>query len=85
MSPIFDILHERTLQDKKWGEQNHDDFTWLTVLSEEVGEVAKASLHDKFGGIEAGNVRNELVQVAAVALAWIECIDRRNNVTSTPS
>ncbi len=39
----------------------------LAVLTEEVGEVAKALLeHDREG------LRDELVQVAAVAVAWLE-------------
>ena len=37
----------------------------LAVLTEEVGEVAKALL-------EGTNVHEELVQVAAVAVAWAE-------------
>jgi NTP pyrophosphatase (non-canonical NTP hydrolase) len=72
-----DIVKERRNQDKKWGEQNHDDYTWHAILTEEIGEVSQAILHDRFGGAAAGTVRAELVQVAAVALAWIECIDRR--------
>ena len=72
-----DIVEERRNQDKKWGEQNHDDYIWHAILTEEIGEVSQAILHDRFGGAAAGTVRTELVQVAAVALAWIECIDRR--------
>lgn len=33
--------------------------------------------HDCFGGKSAGTTRKELVQLAAVALAWIQAIDRR--------
>lgn len=71
------MLSERWRQRAKWGEQNHDDSTWALILGEEFGEVQQAILHDRFGGKSAGTVRAELVQVAAVALAWIECIDRR--------
>lgn len=75
---IFEeIAAERTLQDAKWGEQNHADFPWLAILTEEVGEVAQAALHDVFGGSHAGTLRHELMQVAAVAVGWLECIDRR--------
>lgn len=73
---VASILEERERQELKWGEQNHDPFTYLTVLIEEVGEFAQAALHHRFGGPEAFGVRNEAVQVAAVALAIIECIDR---------
>ena len=82
---IWDAVDaERARQDAKWGEQNHDDFTWMAILAEEVGEVAKAALHHN--GDEPGvtaseatlsHLREELVQVAAVAVAWLEAIDRR--------
>lgn len=39
----------------------------LAALVEEVGEVGKAILED-------GDVESELVQVAAVAVAWLEGI-----------
>jgi NTP pyrophosphatase (non-canonical NTP hydrolase) len=73
---LASILCERERQDMKWGEQNHDPFTYLTVLSEEVGELAQAALHARFGGEKAWCVRNEAVHVAAVALAIVECLDR---------
>ncbi|MFZ3569456.1 hypothetical protein ACNYS0_21120 [Streptomyces sp. BH034] len=49
--------------------------TWADVLAEEVAE-AKAER-------EPSRLRAELVQVAAVAVAWIEAIDRRTTSTST--
>jgi NTP pyrophosphatase (non-canonical NTP hydrolase) len=70
------VLHERARQDRRWGEQNHDPFTYLTVLTEEVGELAQAALHTRFGGPMASGLREEAVQVAAVALAIVECLDR---------
>lgn len=44
--------------------------TWGHILVEELAEALEA-------GSEAA-LRRELVQVAAVAVAWIECIDRRS-------
>jgi NTP pyrophosphatase (non-canonical NTP hydrolase) len=73
---LADVIAERGRQDAKWGEQNHDPFTYLTVLMEEVGELAQAALHTKFGGPAAKGLREEAVQTAAVALAIIECLDR---------
>ena len=70
------VLVERVRQTDKWGEQNHDAFTWLAILSEEVGEAAQSALHNKFGGHAVGTLRIELVHVCAVALQWIECIVR---------
>jgi len=43
----------------------------LGVLMEEVGEVARA-IND---GEPTGNLRAELVQVAAVCVSWVEAID----------
>lgn len=74
---LQEVKHERLRQDEVWGEQNHDDFTYLAILGEEVGEACQAALHDRFGGEAAGTLREELIQVAAVAVAMVECIDRR--------
>tara|TARA_B100000902_G_C26522458_1_gene533892 strand:- start:137 stop:394 length:258 start_codon:yes stop_codon:yes gene_type:complete len=68
------ILSERNKQDIKWGEQNHDIYKWLAILGEEVGEVNKAALEDQYD-----EVIDELVQVAAVAVAMIESLDRNRN------
>ena len=69
---IVIIKAERERQDAKWGEQNHGDFKWLSILVEEVGEVAKAILEDN----SAEGVK-ELSHVAAVSVAWMEAIGRR--------
>jgi NTP pyrophosphatase (non-canonical NTP hydrolase) len=73
---LADVLVERGRQDAKWGEQNHHPFLWLTVLMEEVGELAEAALHGEFGGPAASGLRSEAIQVAAVAVAMVECLDR---------
>lgn len=75
---IFDdIAAERAAQDEKWGVQRHHDFEWSTILMEEIGEVAQAALHDSFGGRAAGTLREELIQSAAVIVAWVEDLDQR--------
>lgn len=54
------------------------DGTRYLVLGEEVGEVANAVLEAGYGsGVGDAHLRDELVQVAAVATAWIEAIDAR--------
>jgi NTP pyrophosphatase (non-canonical NTP hydrolase) len=73
------LLEERARQAEKWGGE-HD---WgigdcssdrvsasvkAAVLAEECGEVARAALD---GTID---LRDELVQVAAVAVAWLEAL-----------
>ena len=52
------------------------DHTKLAVLVEEVGEVSRV-LCDSFNNDELDlySLRRELVQVAAVAVAWIEAVD----------
>ena len=44
--------------------------TWTDILAEEVAEA--------FAEKDPKKIRAELVQVAAVAIAWIECIDRKD-------
>lgn len=43
--------------------------TWMHVLNEEVGEA--------FAETAPATLRAELIQVAAVAVAWIEALDHR--------
>jgi hypothetical protein len=51
--------------------------TWLDILQEEVAEARAES--------DPSKLRAELVQVAAVAVTWIEAIDRRDlRVAVTP-
>jgi len=45
--------------------------TWLDVLREEVAEA--------FAESDPARLRAELIQVAAVAVAWAEAIDRRQS------
>ena len=77
---LKEVLEERWHQDQKWGEQNHPPADWLMILGEEVGEANKAALEAKFKGPGQNETlkdyRAELVQVAAVAVAAIECLDR---------
>ena len=73
---LIQVMHERNKQDAEWGEQNHDLSVWGDILGEEVGEVAKATLEARFRSGSVGDIRDELIQVAAVAVAMIECIDR---------
>jgi len=47
--------------------------TKLAVLVEEVGEVARALCDDE----SVDRLRDELVQVAAVSVAWIQALDKQ--------
>lgn len=66
-----EILEERQRQMKKWGAQDHNDYYWLGILTEEVGELADALLHKTMK-----EQRKEFFQAAAVSKAWLEAIDR---------
>jgi hypothetical protein len=62
---VQEILQERHRQDKKWGAQHHSHLVWQTIALEEFGEIAEAELENR-------SVKNELVQTAAVLVAWLE-------------
>ena len=68
------FLNERSKQDSKWGEQNHDIFKWLAILGEEVGEINKAALENRYD-----EIINELIQTGAVVIAMIESLERNKN------
>jgi len=77
---LKDIVAERIRQDEKWGDQvANTDYLWATILLEEVGEAAKEVLET---GAMNGKLRYELIQCAAVCVAWIEALDRRNDYGS---
>jgi NTP pyrophosphatase (non-canonical NTP hydrolase) len=66
-----EIKQERKSQNKKWGEQNHKPEKWLAILGEEYGEACKSAIE-----FDKSSYRKELIQVAAVAVAAIENLDR---------
>lgn len=70
---------ERIRQDTKWGRQDHPPFAWITILAEEVGEAAKALLEGK-----RKRYVEEMIQVAAVAVAAVESQGRGNEVEWEP-
>jgi hypothetical protein len=43
-SILDEVLQERLRQEAKWGAQSHAPERWLAILTEEVGEVARAIL-----------------------------------------
>ena len=84
------VAQERARQDGLWGEQNHESGLWALILGEEFGEACKSSLQVRFDmtwadtgmteeeyrDILVKHLRSELIQVAAVSVAWVEAIDR---------
>jgi len=73
---LLDIVEERDRQDAKFGVQNHHPICWQAILGEEYGEYVQTVVDGTFGGPTQKNMRDELVQVAAVAVAALECLDR---------
>lgn len=78
---LEEVLDERDRQDTKWGKQDHDPAWWMTILGEEFGEACEAALQASFGGDDGpdrpwSDYREELIQIAAVAVAAAECLDR---------
>ncbi len=83
MNTIFqEINNEIEKQNSKWGEQNHKPIEWCAILGEEVGEVQKAALetHLGFDGkTNYNDYREELIQVAAVAVQMIASLERNKH------
>jgi len=70
------VKYETERQQRKWGQQDHKPFHWMTILMEEVGETAEASLEMQFDPTWRKKYRKELIQVAAVAVSALDCFDR---------
>jgi hypothetical protein len=77
------VTDERGRQLQKWGVQNHSPLEWMAILVEEVGEAQKEALEHHWAGRHYPHdperlqrLRAELVQVAAVAVAIVESLDR---------
>lgn len=80
MVVLNDVEKERARQNELWGVQRHDYGTWLTILIEEVGEVAQAMQAAKGWGkkTDANNLYTELIHVAAVAVAIAEQVKEKS-------
>jgi len=84
MQVIAGVLAERARQDRKWGRQDHPPVYWIGILTEELGEAAREAIEiepmaergERSPDESLVRLRQELVQLAAVAVAAIEAIDR---------
>lgn len=75
------VLKERYRQNELWGKQRHEYGKWLTILVEEVGEVSQA-MQKSFGWgkpTDEDNLYEELIHVAAVAVAIAEQVREQNH------
>lgn len=68
------IAQEVENQFQKFGIQNHPDGFWLAIAVEEIGEIAKDLIENERGGER--NVDEEITQLAAVCVSWLDCRNR---------
>jgi NTP pyrophosphatase (non-canonical NTP hydrolase) len=79
LSVSDEIMAQRVRNHARWGDRSIEnrppDYPgWLSTLGEEFGEVCRAIQEDQ------GRLRAELIDVAAVALMWIDSIDRNGTI-----
>lgn len=78
---LKEVVAERARQDERWGVQNYGDFEGISILTEEVGEAAKAANEANFNSSptrgDFSHLEVELIQVAAVAINHVQIIRRR--------
>jgi len=79
---IKKLITERKRQNQKWGfPQKLSLVEWQSILSEEVGEVAKEINDISFSRVDrVDELKEELIQVAAVAVSMIEHIERKERI-----
>jgi malonyl CoA-acyl carrier protein transacylase len=102
---LCEVAQERVRQDAVWGEQNHPDgcFPEVAAVAEAHREhlrtfgphwslILLEEAHEAAAETDPARLREELLQVAAVAVAWVEAIDRRTakgvhppNTAGTPA
>jgi NTP pyrophosphatase (non-canonical NTP hydrolase) len=79
MRDILDeVANERKRQFIKWGYQDISPAQFALILGEEVGEVNKEIIETHFEGWspdQLAELRNELIQVAAVAVQFLQVLD----------
>ena len=82
---LNEISKERDAQDEKWGIQTHHPEKWMVILMEEVGEAAAecreaypfiSKIPKNTKNVLLNKYRKEMIQVAAVAVAAVESLDR---------
>ena len=95
LAVIFsDIAAERARQEAlkrsgrfRWTLADADmpDADRLAALGEEYGEVCRALLeaHGEVADVHGKELRKELIQVAAVVVAWVERLDRDSDSGSS--
>jgi hypothetical protein len=73
LNVLAEVSEERGNQDRRWGQQNHPRHRFNSILCEEYLEAVREINDDN-----QKQARAELIQVAAVAVAMVEAMDRGN-------
>ena len=79
------IMKERGSLDRKWGEQNLEDYEWMFLLNIRMGEMAEAiriKSSDAPGWGE--DPRDQAIRIAAVCVQWLEAMDREPIAPGSP-
>lgn len=89
MSPVAWVQEEMNRQIAKRGQQNHNPFKYFTILAEEFGEVARVLEQETEGKYPNKDeyhrqLEYELIQTAAVALAFVSAIRRGKGTSESP-
>ncbi len=80
---LAEIVAERDRQDGRWGGAAHDDDMTMDAFAQLIGDYAGwARVKVREGSFDEARLR--LVQVAALAVASIERLDRDRNAQSVP-
>lgn len=75
---VDDMISERSRQDEKFGEQNHDYSVWSTIIGEEYGEMCQAINDFRLNPTPdtEQNIYTESIQTMATCMAMLECMER---------
>ena len=80
LEAVDKVIVERVRQNEKWGyPQKNSPFEWVSILTEEVGELAQATNDAFMGQIKSNQtdkIVHEAIQIAAVAVAIIEHLSK---------
>ena len=82
---LSELMHEVARAEKLHGYIPNDCIRATVILTEEVGEVAEAALTltrpaGPYGNNDIEHLREELIQVAAVAIRMVEAINLKSMI-----
>lgn len=82
MSDVYDeVKAEREAQDREWGgpahDDGHDDADWLEFIAIKERAAEWVRGRRPYDATERRELRYRLIQIAALAVAGVESIDRR--------